>query len=230
MTPTVDINNHAGNMLPSLQRQSKWIAFAKGLVSYMQYLNLLFRYYMNGSIDTGYWSALVTYSEGDRVRSINGVYESLQDGNIGNAITDTTYWIKVLDYFTGVNTRVWYRANKLVFEYALNTYFNTTFRQPDDPVTPTPSDIYLTNDTISSTSMVIYPTPEDSSHIFPSYSTGYIYPSPVYGTSTTYTFTINIPLAVFNALGVNDAIRESIVRNFADKYAVTGTIYNVITY
>lgn len=231
MTPQVDINNQVVQMLPSLQRKPYWILFARALNSYFQYLNFLFRYYMNGSTDTGYWNVLSTYSKGDRVRSINGVYESLVDSNTGNVITDTDYWIKVLDSFIGVNERVRYNGRKLTFEWALNRYFNTTFRQPDHPETPTPSDIYISNVAIAYDTFTMYPTWYLSSIMDKDTSApDYMLSPAVYDTATTYQYNINIPLAVYNALGATGAIRESIVRDFADRYNVTGLIYNVVTY
>lgn len=231
MTPIIDIDNHSVQMLPSYQRQTKWIVFVRSLLSYMQYLNYLFRYYIGNSVDSGYWSALVTYDKGNRVRSLQGVYESIVDGNIGNPITDTDYWIKVLDSFIGVKERVRYNGRVLTFEWALNRYFNTTFRQPDHVETPTRSDIYITDVSRVGRSFVMYPSWYLSSAMYPYTSAPkYMLNPPVYTAPSTYVFDINIPIAVYTALGSTAAIRESIVRQFADKYCVSGLTYNIVTY
>ena len=229
--PTVDFNTTVVNLLPFAQRLAKWKIFAKSLVWGTQRDNVYFQYYTDGSTDSGYWSSLVPYDKGNLVRSIDGVFESLNDGNIGNAVTDTTYWLKVLGSFIGANERVRYNGRKLTFEWALNRYFNTTFRQPDDPVTPTPSDIFIDNQPVVNSEFVMYTYPPGSSVMYPQSSAPkYMFFAPVYTSATTFQFNTNIPIAVFNALGANDPIRESIVRNFADKYCVSGTFYNVVTY
>lgn len=228
--PIVDVDNEVVQMLPSAQRLPYWKIFVRAVVSQVKRLNYLFQYYMDGSIDTGYYSALVSYNKGDLVRTIDGVYESLANSNLGNAVSDTTYWLKVLGSFIGADERVAYNGRKLTFEYALNRYFNTTFRQPDDPVTPTNSDIYIDNVVFTDTSFVMYPDSARSSKMYPDTSTGYLWDIPVYASITTYQFNINIPLAVFLALGSTNPIRESIVRQFADKYCVSGLSYNIVTY
>jgi len=229
--PQVDFNLQVVNTLPLDQRLPYWKIFVRALVSPIVWLYELFNGFMYNSVDTGYWSSIITYSKGDRVRDISGVYESLTDSNLNNPITDTTYWYKVLNYFIGADERAVYNGRKINFEWALNRYFNTTFRQPNDPVTPTPSDIFITDVPAAYTSLVMYPTDYRSGIIYPTTSAPYfMYNTPVYTGATTYQFDINIPLAIFDALGSTDAIREAVVRNFADKYTAVGTFYNVVTY
>lgn len=226
--PVVDFELQAGNMLPFAQRLPYWLIFVRSLINPIVRLYSLLLSFMNGSVDLGYWSSVITYAKGDRVRSINGVYESLVDGNLNNAVTNELYWTKVLGYFIGANERVVYNGRKINFEWALNRYFNTTFRQPDDPVTPTPSDIYIANISINDTSFI---TGSNSpSSVYSYTSSGYVFGTEVYGFASSYEFYIYIPLTIYNALGITDAIRESIVRGFADKYVAVGTFYTIQTY
>lgn len=226
--PQVDFNLQVVNMLPLEQRLPYWKIFVRSLVSPIVWLYELFNFYMYNSVDTGYWSSIVTYSTGDKVRDISGVYESLVDGNLNNAITDTAYWYKVLDYFIGADERAVYNGRKINFEWELNRYFGTTFVQPDDPVTPTPSEIFISNKVITQTSFIT--GSNDASVVYSYSSSGYVFGTEVYGFASSYNFYIHIPLAVYNALGSTDAIRESIVRAFADKYTAVGTFYSIITY
>lgn len=226
--PQVDFNLQVVNMLPLSQRLPYWKIFVRALVGPIVRLYELFNFYMYNSVDAGYWSSIVTYSVGDKVRDISGVYESLVDGNLNNAITDTAYWYKVLDYFIGADERAVYNGRKINFEWALNRYFGTTFVQPNDPVTPTPSEIFISNKVITQTSFIT--GSNDASVVYSYSSSGYVFGTEIYGFASSYNFYINMPLAVYNALGTTGAIRESIVRAFADKYTAVGTFYSIITY
>jgi hypothetical protein len=164
----------------------------------------------------------------------------LNTGNGGNPF----YWIKVSDNFIGANERVSYSAQKLIFEYALNRWFNTTFRQP---VIGT-SDIYI-NRNSSTTNQFFWgqPPPAGTINSFfgPSTNTTVSTSIPL---SKFFTpgnsflllndFSINIPIAVYNALynetpvtaGSNTANRDAVVSNFANLLNPAGSSYNIITY
>ena len=237
MVPVIDFNEFAIQQLPSAQRLPKWVVMAQALLSPETRLyNLLYRY-INGSDDLLYWNVSTTYGAGELVKDINGVYESIAGGNTGNATTDPTKWLKVLGSFIGAKERIKYRGNYLTLTYALNRYFGTTFRQPPYPPpydcntgSGTFSDIYITNDEPVYVSDVTYPTEPLSSDVYPTYSTGYYFPTPVYATATTYSFVIHIPTAVFTALGSTTAIRNSIVNGFVVKYAPQGVQWRIVTY
>ena len=116
------------------------------------------------------------------------------------------------------------RGEKLVLEYALNTWFGTTFRQPN-----TLSDIYLSlNSAIYQSPFKVGDFEIQSSKVSRVGSSDFI--GIDYTLIVHYGFTIMIPTAVFNALGADNAIRENIVRDFVDKYVNCGIKYNVQTY
>lgn len=227
-----DITRYVYNNLPIQYRLSKFGLFVQSLLYSISYDYMVFTDYGFSNLALSHYSSAVTYGEGDRVVYKFAEYISLQAGNLANnPETATTYWTKINDIFIGVNERVKYNGRKLTFEYALNRYFNTTFRQPDHVETPTNSDIYISNVPVTSRSFVMYPSWYLSSIMSPRTSAPeYMLDPPVYTASSTYQYDINIPLAVFNALGTTNPIRESIVRNFADRYNETGLIYNVVTY
>lgn len=200
-------------------------------------LQAYFRYFMNGSIDTGYWNSVVTYAKGDLVRDVSGVYESQSDGNLNNPITDTTFWFKVLGSFIGASERVKYNGRYLYLTWALNRWFGTTFLQPIYPAPydfglggGTFSDIYITTDVPTFYSLVGFDelAPADSVYDM---IVGYAcFDDILVGTSSSYKFTIHMPLFIYNALGSTVAIRESVVRHFVDGVNVGGLGYSIVTY
>ncbi len=198
---------------------------------------ILFTFYMGGSLDTGYWSGAITYSKGDLVRDLTGVYESLSDGNIGNAITDSTYWLKVLNSFIGASERVKFDGKYLKLTWALNREFNTTFRQPPYPApydfgtgSGTFSDIYITNAVPTYVPFVVGLAAAESSHVGLTPFTFFVPIEPTYTSASAYAFVIHIPTAVYTALGATTAIRKSIVDKFVGRYAVVGTYWTIVTY
>jgi hypothetical protein len=60
-------------------------------------------------------------------------------------------------------------------------------------------------------------------------SVDYMGNMPTYITGT-FDFTINVPLDLFDTLGTTTTNKENTIRQFADKYNLAGTTYNVITY
>lgn len=238
MTPIVDIDNLTVQMLPSAQRLEYWEIFAKSLNSDIKRINTFFQYYQNGSIDSGYWSVSTTYGKGELIRDLTGVYESQTDGNIGNAISDTTYWLLVLPSFIGANERIRFDGKYLQLTWDLNRIFNTTFRQPPYPYpydfgtgSGVFSDIYITNDIPVYTEFVMYPTDIPSSKMYPIGSGAwFMFTPPIYTAASTFRFVINIPVAVYTALGADAAIRESVVRKFVDPLVPSGINYRILTY
>ena len=64
--------------------------------------------------------------------------------------SNTNVWEVVNNNFIGVAERDLYFNQKLTLEYALNRYFNTTFRQPNGvTMSATHSDIYISDNTFS---------------------------------------------------------------------------------
>jgi hypothetical protein len=234
MIPTIDTYELVQNQLPSQQRQPNWIALATAMSSPNDRLYRLFQMATTGSVDMGYWSATTVYQAGDLVRDLRGVFESVQDGNVGNDIGDTTYWRLVLESFIGYNERAKYTGQYLTLTYALNRHFGTTFRQPPYPSpyggSGTFSDIYVTTDAVVRTTFVIYDNTTDSSKIYPTFSSGWVTVTPAYAVASSYRFTIHVPTATWTALGADDAIREAVVRSIADRYVPSGLTYSITDY
>lgn len=215
-------------LLPPNKRKTIMIAFFKVLAKPLQWLrDLLFDTYADGFTGNIY-SAVTTYNKGDRVRYIDRkVYECLENSVTGVAPpTDTDKWLEIQDLWIGLRERGKYNAQRMVLEYALNKWFDTTFAYA-----PSTSDIYIVNNTLALSAFWI----SDSDSASPSYCAAADLYSDFWIGDADYDpntdhFTIYIPVAVYNALSSDPASRETIVRAFVDRYNTTGITYNVTTY
>lgn len=172
-----------------------------------------------------------TYSIGDRVRGNAStkfqVYESLTNGNVGNNVANITFWANILPNFIGSNERVLYTGSKLSLEWALNHYFGTVFRQPNNL-----PDIYITDNDFGVGQFYIGNVPTDPvSYVFATYSSGYIENTGVPTGGFPY-FTINVPSAYYASLpgytGANSV--DYYFFEFVDNYSYAGITFNVVTY
>jgi len=207
-------------LTPPILRQLKTLAWGTVLLKPLQWLrDLFFIDYADGS-SSAYYDAATAYVVGDRVYwSDRAVYEALSN-TIAIDPTDASIWKKILDNHIGARERVRYNSQKILFEHALNRWF--------DVYTPDPL-IYITNNTVSASPFLLGQTGQTSSNVSRSsvYSQYYLGNSPSYASNT---FTIFVPVAVFNALAGNNTDRENIIRNFADRFVLSGMIYDVQTY
>lgn len=139
-------------------------------------------------------------------------------------------WIQVQPNFIGANERASYSCQKLIFEYALNKWFNTTFRNP-----PSVSDIYIKANTILNNRFYFFPQSVKSFFTTitnfpssPSPVSDFFFPSSEFSPQNDYT--IYIPTAIYNALSITPGLRGGVVRAFADLINPAGAFYNIITY
>lgn len=223
-----DVNYYKQGALamPPNKRQPKYLMWIYSLLSPLNWLrDVVFSNYKVSATYDEY--AAGTYAKGDRVKYGTSFYESLIDSNT-DAPT-TANWLKIVDNFIGVNDRVLFRSEKILFEYALNTWFNTDAEPCVWSKVPGDSTIYITNNAITTGFFRVGTSEELSS------SVGFFTSSEPVGNdggavTIQYAFTINIPTAVYAAIGTTAAEREQTVRNFADKYNTTGLFYNIQTY
>lgn len=212
----IDYVNLITNLLPPDKRTPVRIAF---LTAYAQRIavdsSIYFQQYIQGSSDQMY--APGTYSRRAIVIYNGQVFQSKFDNN--NALpTDATMWRLIAPSFIGVDQRISFRVEKIIFEYALNLRFNTVFRQP-----PGTSDIYITTNYKNLNAFIVGYTEAGASDI------GYDATVNAIGDvnddySPYYQLTINVPTAVYAAVGLGA------IKSFADKYVVAGIFYNVVTY
>lgn len=219
----IDYKEKVRQLLPPDKRKPIMRAWLNALMVPMQWLRDL--WLGDYRIDSSGlpWINTTTYSIGDRVTYKGSAYESIVAGNLGNTPTDQTKWAVVQQNFIGVFERVLYKGNKLLFEFAINKFFGTVFRQPNNV-----SDIFITVYPKPPSVFVIGESEPFSSKIFTNTSSEFIVDA--YSFSTYFNMTIFVPLAVFNALDIDPLNREKIIRNFADRYIIAGIKYNVLTY
>lgn len=215
----------AAEILPPNKRLPIYLKWAYVLVSPLNWLrNVVFNVFKAGETYAEY--AAGTYALGDRVKYGKGYYESLIDGNT-DAPTEAT-WLLIADNFIGVDDRILFRSEKILFEYALNTWFNTDANPCTWSNVAGASTIYITNNSITTGWFRVGVDEQTSSYVAFERSS-----EPINGDGTLtiqYAFTINIPTAVYTALGSSASIRENTVRNFADKYNTVGLFYDIATY
>ncbi len=210
-------------LLPPDKRGNIMVAWLTALVSPIQWLrDLIFDSYVAG---TSYpdWNNTTAYPYGARLRYIDGsVYECIQATTAGILPTDTNYWYKVLNTWIGLNERMKYTAQKIMFEYALNKYFRVL---PTDP-----NQIYITNNVIKSPTFVLGQTALTSSSLAQTTLYEATFLSQTFIAGAQYSFTIFVPIAVYNALASNDGNRQAIIRGFADTINTYGILYNIQSY
>ena len=212
--------------MPVNKRKPRYITWLFSLVSPLVWLrNVVFDVYKAGNSYPKYTAGI--YSKGERVYYAKSIYESLIDSNTDAPTVNT--WLKISDNFIGVNERVLFRSEKIVFEYALNKWFNTDAEPCVWSNIAGASTIYITNNSITTGFFRVGTSQDLSSYV------GFELSSEPIGndggvTTVQYSYTINLPTSVWTALGSDDDIREQTIRNFADKYNVAGLFYNIITY
>lgn len=142
-----DVLSKVIEWLPPYKRgivMGKWV---QTLVSQVEYL--VYKFLTDWRVGSGYpyWIPGM-YNKGVRVIYKFAVYECTQDGT--TSTPPNAGWQLYLSNFIGADTRKKITGQKVVLEYALNTYYNTTFKQP-----PLQSDIYITNKAVGTIGFVV---------------------------------------------------------------------------
>jgi len=171
-------------------------------------------------VSTNVFNIALNYAVTNKVQYGQAVYECLKP-SLGILPTNSEYWVLITQDWVGIDERVLFSNSKLKFEYALNKRFKTVFRNPNSYTTPTNSDIYISNIN-NQYSFIVGVSINNSSTILNNTSSQQIYSTANYGTG--YSFSINIPIAIYNLFG------ENIIRFYADKINNAGIKYTIITY
>lgn len=220
----VNYNTAIENLLVPDKRTKKTLAFNIALALGIANNHfLLFDVYKNYTI-LQTWNSLFTYDKNVLVKHGKGIYQSIENNNNARP-TNASKWRFVSENFLGSDFRLSITGEKLNLEYAINTWFGSTFRQPSVGI----SDIYLTTNVLVDLPVFRVGINEFSStSVRSDGSDQYVVNS--YTFATQYNLTINVPIALFNSLGATNEIRTSIVRAFADKYINAGLTYKIQTY
>ena len=167
------------------------------------------------------WSNVTAYVVGDQVKYIDkSIYQCWVD-NTGELPTNTEYWFKIQDKFVGIEPRIKYNAQHLLFEWSLNEWFGTTFVN-----TPGSSDIFIDNSGSNNEVFYIGYSAINSSLIIYGNGEATTFIQAINIANTGVEFTINVPIAVANTLTneTPDSVpnistsRENIIRQIADLY------------
>jgi hypothetical protein len=233
MSSIINTDTFAVNFLPPKKRLPIYNAWTKTLLKPLQVLyNTMFGTFKDGNT-APLWVTATAYAVGDQVQYTDkSVYECWV-ANTGELPTNTEYWFKIQDKFVGIEPRCKYNAQHLLFEWALNEWFGTTFVN-----TPGASDIYIDAAAADLGAFYVGFTETESSFVVYDDSEATAFIQALNLTTAGISFTINVPIAVANALTTEtantvpniSANRENIIRQIADLYNYAGITYNVITY
>lgn len=217
----IDFNIASVELLPVDKRVQPNVSIWRSFFTPLQWVHdLLFTSYKVNATAPDY--APGSYAKYDQVVYGKKVYSSKVSSNT-DLPTITDSWSLIQDNFIGTDERVLYNGEKLIFEWALNKWFGTTFRQPYAV-----SDIYIGNNPKPVGVFRVGGIEEISSIVYNDYSSEYIINGYTFGAYNN--FTIYVPVATYNALSSTAAERERIFRSFADKYVTCGLFYNIVTY
>ena len=179
------------------------------------------------------YNPVTAYAVGNQVKYTDKAIYQCWVASTGNLPTNTNYWFKIQDKFVGIEPRMKYNAQHLLFEWALNEWFGTTFVN-----TPSASDIFISGSGVSLDAFYVGISPTESSYVVYDEPEATAYIQALDLTTAGISFTINVPISVANALTTEtantvpniSANRENIIRQIADLYNYAGITYNVITY
>lgn len=179
------------------------------------------------------WSAVTAYTVGNRVRFGISIYECLIANTGIDPSSDDVTWLRIAEDFVGIDERVKFSSQHMVFQYVLNRYLNITYA--------TIPQIYTIKNSIDTNGFYMGDD-GDGSYGEMGTGTGAIADQDDFMDDSyslnQYAFTIYVPIALANTLTSEtpDVVpniapnREKMVRNVADKYKLAGMTYNVVTY
>lgn len=243
MTPFVDFDDFVVQELPPDHRTPFFIAWVRGLISQLKRLyNIMYGFMTYSAIEgtaPDYYDSSTSYTYDDEVIYNYQVYKSLSSPNSNNTPDlSPNDWQLIINNFIGLLERARYSFQKIVLEWALNHYFHHEisleslpgFIQPDDPINPTNSTIFINSLTPDYSSFVSYGAKATSSIVYLNSSSEYVFSEANISTSSSYVFEVNIPTDVYTNINADAGLAEKIVRQFLDKYIPAGITYNIITY
>jgi len=223
----IDYNDLVFNLTPQTRRKPRFISWLVSLLAPQKNVSdLFFDVYVGGQTYPYFNPFVTSYPKGTRVTFLGAIYEAQRVVTGGALPTDTNYWSVIVADYRGVNERVRYNSQKLLLEFILNKWFNTTWAQPDDPINPTRPEIYIDSNLTDNQVLTSYFNENAESNVYYYDSLTYAYVLNNY-TFNQPAFSIFVPLAFFTALGVDAELQ---IRAIADKYVIAGITYDIQTY
>lgn len=182
--------------------------------------NIFNNYKIGGSYNE--WDMLTNYNRYDLIKSGKSVYYSSIDDNLGQYPNNFSgNWVLVTTNFIGVDSRVKFDGTKLIFEYAINTYFGTIY----NPDTTLNSEIYLETLAPKLKSFVVGQTEKFSDKVLLTTSSAFIRKN----NPTTTDDNVNLTIWVKDMGSVGKPTQDEI-KNFADKYIISGVKFEIKNY
>ena len=234
MSSIINTDTFAVNFLPPKKRLPIYKAWTKTLLKPLQVLyNTMFGTFQNGNAAALYNPA-TAYAVGNQVKYTDKAIYQCWVASTGNLPTNTNYWFKIQDKFVGIEPRMKYNAQHILFEWALNEWFGTTFVN-----VPGNSDIFIDAVTADLGAFYVGLTETESSYVVFDEPEATAFIQALNLTTAGISFTINVPIGVANALTTPpttdiapniSANNENIIRQIADLYNYAGITYDVITY
>ena len=217
--------NQLYQFVPNNKRLSKWVNWLIVLITPIQWLrDKLINYFKVGDLSIAQWSNSATYAKDDIVEYLYKTYISLQDSNTD--LPTSGNWELITNNWIGIDNRVLFTANKGTFEYALNMYFRGHWCA----LAPTGgADIWIETNILEVGSFRVGYLGEQSSNVGRDKSSEPIAYEPA-ELGDQYAFTIWVQEDLWADLANTNEERESIVRQFADRYNIAGLYYNILQY
>jgi hypothetical protein len=234
MSSIINTDTFAVNFLPPKKRLPIYKAWTKTLLKPLQVLyNTMFGTFQYGNAAAIY-SGATAYAVGNQVKYTDKAIYQCWVASTGNLPTNTNFWFKIQDNFVGIEPRMKYNAQHILFEWALNEWFGTTFVN-----VPGSSDIWIGPGSPSDVVLYVGFTEVNSSLIVYGNGEAQTFIQAINIANTGDEFSINVPIAVANALTIPPTTdiapnistnNEKIIRQIADLYNYAGITYDVITY
>lgn len=239
-TPKIDFGIYSIEYTPPDKRTfPNWSRWMKLVITPLIWIYKVFLDFKDGA-DLPYFDISLTYPRDSKVIYNYKSYISLYDNNVGNnPELNPDLWMLISPLFIGYEQSTYFNSSQISLEYALNRYFRKElfqngfvgFIQPDDPINPTKSDIYIQNIAPVNTSFVSFTGESGTSIVFTDKTNNAVsFTNTTFAGSTSYIFSINIPTLVYSSINSDPDTADSIIRRFVDRYLAAGIGYTIVTY
>lgn len=209
-------------LLPPQLRQAIQLAWIRVILTPIQWCRDRFFDDYIGGVTANQWDSVTTYFKGVYVVYSDRAVYWCKKTNINTPCDQyPDYWIKTQDCFIGVDERLKYNAQIIVFEYALNRWFQNVGAT---------NQIYIQINDTNGDVMLMANSSNLSSKMSNQSLFSVAFMGNSYSPSTQYDYTIYVPAALFATLGVTVTDQENAIRIIANKYNVAGMSYNITTY
>ena len=147
-------------------------------------------------------------------------------------VYNINYWLPINDEFLGAKDRIRFTSQKVLFEYALNKWFDYSFVNPplQSPLNSVANNtIYITSNTINPNVFTIGQNLTNSSVVGVNYVDSKYFVGLPPNSFTQNDFTVKYDGNIVPSYLTNSAF-ENQIKSFADKLVLAGIKYNIQAY